>query len=112
MKITLTTSPLKLAETHEEWVAERLVGLSERRRMDEAVVQITKHEEASPAWEVKIHLVTLGPDLTAVTRDHTMAAAFAKNVAELEGILDAREAKRASKHKGEGPSNPPASYIG
>ena len=112
MKLTLTTSPLNLKEASETWVAEHLAGIGERRRIDEAIVRVTRHSEASPPWEISIHLVTPGPDLTAVTRDHTLAAAFAKNLAELEGILDARKAKRAGRHRNNGPSNAPATYIG
>lgn len=112
MKITLTTSPLNLNEVSTDWVEERLAAVGERRRIDEAIVKVTRHTEASPPWEIFIHLVTPGPDLTATARDHTLAAAFAKNLAELEDILDAREAKRARRRRGHGPSNPPAAYIG
>lgn len=112
MKITLTTSPLNLQDASEDWVAERLAGIAGRRRIDEAVVKVTRHAEASPPWEIFIHLITPGPDLKATTKDHTLAAAFARNLAELEGILDAREAKRAGRHRGDGPSNPPAAFIG
>lgn len=111
MKITLSTSPLNLNEASETWVEERLAGIGERRRIDEAIVKVIRHAEASPPWEIFIHLVTPGPDLTATTKDHTLAAAFAKNLAELEDILDAREAKRTGRHRGNGPSNPPAAYI-
>jgi len=112
MKITLSTSPLNLHDASETWIGERLAEIGERRRIDEAIVRVTRHAEASPPWEIFIHLVTPGPDLAATTRDHTLAAAFAKNVAELDAILDAREAKRAGRHRGHGPSNPPAAYIG
>ncbi len=112
MKITLSISPLNLNDASETWVAERLAGIGERRRIDEAIVRITRHAESSPPWEIFIHLVTPGPDLTATTKDHTLAAAFSKNLAELDDILDAREAKRAGRHRGHGPSNPPAAYIG
>jgi hypothetical protein len=111
MKITLSTLPLNLNEVSETSVADRLAGLGERRRIDEAIVKVTRHAEASPPWEIFIHLVTPGPDLTATARDHTLVAAFAKNIAELEDILNAREAKRASRHRTLGPSNPPAAYI-
>ncbi len=111
MKITLSTSPLHLQDASETWVAERLAGIAERRRIDEAIVQITRHAEASPPWEIFIHLVTPGPDLTATTRDHTLAAAFSKNLVELEDILDSREAKQAGRHRDKGPSKPPSSYI-
>ena len=112
MKITLSTSPLNLNEVSQSSVAERLAGTAERRRIDEAIIKVTHHAEASPPWQIFIHLVTPGPDLTATTRDHTLAAAFAKNLAELENSLDAREAKRSSRQRGNGPSNPPAAYIG
>lgn len=112
MKITLSTSPLHLQDASETWVVEQLAGIGERRRIDEAIVKVTRHAEASPPWEIFIHLVTPGPDLTATTRNHTLAAAFAKNLAELEDILDAREAKRAGRHRVDGPSNPPSAYIG
>ena len=112
MKITLSTSPLNLKGADETWAGEHLAGIAERRRIDEAIVKVTRHAEASPPWEIFIHLVTPGPDLTATTRDHTLAAALAKNLAELEDILDAREAKRAARRRGNGPSNPPAAYIG
>jgi ribosome-associated translation inhibitor RaiA len=112
MKITLSTSPLNLNDASADWVEERLAGIGERRRIDEAIVKVTRHPEASPAWEIFIHLVTPGPDLTATARDHTLAAAFAKNLAGLEDILDAREAKRAGRQRNRGPSHPPAAYPG
>jgi len=112
MKIKLSTSPLNLNDASEPWVAERLAGIGERRRIDEAIVKVTHHAEASPPWEIFIHLVTPGPDLAATTRDHTLAAAFAKNIAELEAILNTREAKRAGRHRSNGPANPPAAYFG
>lgn len=112
MKITLSTSPLNLKDIDEDLVAERLAGIAGRRHIDEAIVRITRHSEASPPWEISIHLVTPGPDLTANTADHTLAAALGKNIAELEDILDAREAKRSGRHRTNGPSNPPAAYIG
>ncbi len=111
MKINLSTSPPDLRKASEPWVAERLAGIGERRRIDEAIVKVTRHAEGSPAWEIFIHLVTPGPDLAATTRDHTLAAAFSKNLLELEDILDAREAKHAGRHRDRGPSKPPSSYI-
>ncbi|MDB6069509.1 MAG: hypothetical protein JWL81_680 [Verrucomicrobiales bacterium] len=112
MIINLTTSPPVLTEVTHEWAEERLAGVCGRRRIDEAVIRVSRHAEASPAWEVYIHLVTPGPDLAATTRDHTLAAAFAKNIGELEDILDAREAKRAGRHRDHGPSSAPSAHIG
>lgn len=111
MKITLSTSPLNLNEVTHEWLEAQLAGIASRRRIDEAIVRVTRHAEASPPWEVAVHLVTPGPDLAASTRGHTLAAAFAQNLREMESTLRVRAAKRARRLRTRGPANAPAAYI-
>lgn len=111
MKINLSPSPFHLQDASETKVGEGFAGIGERRRIDEAIVKVTRHAEASPPWEIFIHLVTPGPDLTATTRDHPLAAAFSENPVGVEEILDSRGAKRAGRPQDKGPSKPPSSCI-
>lgn len=111
MKTTLTAPPISLNDATVGWVVERLEGVGARRRINEAIYKVSRHAEARPRCEITTHLVTPGPDPTATTHDHTMAAALAKYLAELEDTLDGREANRAGRHRGHGPSNPPAAFI-
>jgi ribosome-associated translation inhibitor RaiA len=50
--------------------------------------------DASPAYQVHVHLVTPDPDVFAATRDHTLRAAFTKTIAQLREQITSRASKR------------------
>ena len=81
------------------WVEQQILALGRLRLIDEANVKLTRHADSSPAFEVKVHLVTPGPDVFAEGRDHTLRAAFTKVMAQLRDTITSREAKRLRKTK-------------
>lgn len=99
MKTTVTRLGVLVSKHPDSWVAARLAGIAGRRKIDQARVRLVRHRDRSPAFQVSIHLVTPGPDLFADAADHTLDAAFAKALAELDGTLAERGAKRARRHK-------------
>ena len=81
------------------WVEQQLRALGATRQIDEANVRLVRLNEASPAYQVHIHLVTPGPDVFAETRDHTLRAAFAKAMTQLRERIISRAAKRLQRIK-------------
>lgn len=63
------------------------------RRVDEVRVTLDRPEQASPPWQLSVHLVTPGPDLMAHARGHTVAAAIAEAARELREQLRRRRVK-------------------
>jgi len=50
--------------------------------------------EQSPAFKVRVHLVTPGPDVFADGNDHTLRAAFGKVMHQLNDKITGRTRKR------------------
>ena len=48
-------------------------------QIDEANVRLECRFEESPAFSVRVHLVTPGPDVVAESRDHTIRAAVTRS---------------------------------
>lgn len=76
------------------WVEQQLRSLGATRQIDEANVRLVRLRDASPAYQVHVHLVTPGPDVFAESRDHTLRAAFAKAMSQLHGQITSRAVKR------------------
>jgi len=89
----------------DSWVEHQILALSRLRQIDEANVKLARHPEISPAYQVKVHLVTPGPDVFAEGNDHTLRAAFTKVMAQLRDTITSREAKRSRKTRSQ-PSAP------
>lgn len=81
------------------WVERHLFALARARQIDEANVRLVRLPNASPAYQVSVHLVTPGPDVFAETRDHTLRAAFTKAVAQLREQITSRATKRLQRIK-------------
>jgi len=81
------------------WVEQQLRALSATRQIDEANVRLVRRNDASPAYQVHVHLVTPGPDVFAESRDHTLRAAFAKAMTQLREQITSRAAKRLQRLK-------------
>ena len=81
------------------WVEQQLRALGTTRQIDEANVRLVRQTDASPAYQVHVHLVTPGPDVFAATRDHTLRAAFTKAIAQLREQITSRATKRLQRLK-------------
>lgn len=95
-KMKLNVQHHNLRSTHEldSLIEDRILALQSRLQIDEANVRLECHFEASPAFGVRIHLVTPGPDVFAEGRDHTLRAAVRKAMAQIETKMGHRAAKR------------------
>lgn len=81
------------------WVEKQLRALGSSRQIDEANVRLVRLHDASPAYQVHVHLVTPGPDLFAESRDHTLRAAFVKAMSQLREQIARRTTKRLQRLK-------------
>ena len=94
MRFNLHRLNLRSLETVDAWVKKQLFVLGQARQIDEANVRLVRHENASPAYQVNMHLVTRGPDVFAESRDHTLRAALVKAIDQLHAQITSRAAKR------------------
>lgn len=81
----------------DSWLQPQILALGRARQIDEANIRCARFENASPAYQVNIHLVTPGPDVFTEARDHTLRAAFAKALSQLRQQIGQRAAKRLQK---------------
>ena len=93
MKLNVQHHNLRSTHELDSLIEERILALQPRLQIDEAKIRLECRREASPACRVAIHLVTPGPDVLAEGRDHTIRAAIAKAVADLEAKLADRARK-------------------
>ena len=97
MRLNLQHLNIRSLDTLDSWVEKQIFALSQARQIDEANVRLVRLENASPAYQVNVHLVTPGPDVFAESRDHTLRAAFGKVMAELKEKIGGREMKRTKR---------------
>ncbi len=95
MKLNLKHLNLRSTPALDAWVERQILALGSARQIDEAHVELARHAEHSPAYAVRVHLVTPGPDLRVEARDHTIRAAFTKGMAQLLHGLATRAARPA-----------------
>ena len=93
MKLTLNHHNIRSTDEMDSLLEEGILNLESRLQIDEAHAQLERRSELSPAFRVAIHIVTPGPDLQAEGRDHTIRAAIAKALADLNARLNHREHK-------------------
>ncbi|NBV86800.1 MAG: hypothetical protein EBS01_11210 [Verrucomicrobia bacterium] len=99
MRLNLRHLNLRSLETIDAWVKKQLFALGQARQIDEANVSLVRHQNASPAYQVNVHLVTPGPDVFAESRDHTLRAALLKAIGQLRAQITSRSAKRLQRFK-------------
>jgi len=99
MRLNLQHLNLRSLDTLDSWVEKQILALGHVRQIDEANIRLVRLENASPAYQVHVHLVTPGPDLFAESRDHTPRAAFAKVMKQLRDKLTGRATKQAQRLK-------------
>ncbi len=99
MKLILKHTGIRATKGLRTIVHQKILVLEPMRQIDLAMVRITREDEASPAFCVRAHLVTPGPDLFAEARDHTLAAALGKAMKQLTAGIKARASKRLKRLK-------------
>ena len=97
MKLNLKHVGIRSTNALDTWVEKQILVLGEARQIDEANLELAHHAEESPAYAVRVHLVTPGPDLFEEARDHTIRAAFEKVMVQLRKGIATRAAKPAAR---------------
>jgi ribosome-associated translation inhibitor RaiA len=75
------------------WVENQILSLGRARQIDEANVRLVRRSDASPVYQVHVHLVTPGPDVIAESSDHTLRAAVTKVMRKLHEQIERRATK-------------------
>lgn len=99
MRLNVQHLNLRSLDTLDSWVEKQIFALGQARQIDEANVRLVRLLDASPAYQVHVHLVTPGPDVFAESRDHTLRAAFTKAMAQLREQISTRAGKRLQRIK-------------
>jgi ribosome-associated translation inhibitor RaiA len=95
MKLAIQHYHLDSSHELDLLIRTRLLGLQPRLHIDEAKVQLEYLYEESPAFSVKVHVATPGPDLRVERRDHTIRAAIDKALKDVE----TKAANRSERHR-------------
>ena len=103
MKLTVQHKNIRSTNQLDSWVEEQIISLQPALHIDEANISLARDDDASPAFQVKAHLVTPGPDVFADGRDHTLQAAFHKLMESLRGKIGSRATRRQKRQKAHTP---------
>lgn len=93
MQLYLQHVNLRSSNALDAWVEDQVLALGQTRQIDEANVRLSRLRDASPAYQVKVHLVTPGVDLVAESRDHTLQAAVNKVMRQIREQIEHRARK-------------------
>jgi ribosome-associated translation inhibitor RaiA len=99
MRLNVQHLNIRSVDALDSWVEKHIFALGRARQIDEANIRLVRLDNASPAYQVSVHLVTPGPDVFAESRDHTLRAAFAKAVRQLREQITTRTTKRLRRIK-------------
>jgi ribosome-associated translation inhibitor RaiA len=99
MRVNVQHLNIRSLHQLDAWVERQILALGAARQIDEANVRLVRLLDASPAYQVHVHLVTPGPDVFAESRDHTLRAAFVKVMAQLRDQIGRRASKRLHRLK-------------
>ena len=99
MRLNLQHLNLRSLDSLDSWVEKQILALGQVRQIDEANIRLIRLENASPAYQVNVRLVTPGPDVFAESRDHTLRAAFEKVMKQLREQITSRATKRQQRLK-------------
>jgi ribosome-associated translation inhibitor RaiA len=94
MRLNVQHLNIRSLDKIDSWVERQILALGANRQIDEANVRLVRLLDASPAYQVHVHLVTPGPDVFAESRDHTLRAAFTKAMKQLHEQITSRASKR------------------
>jgi ribosome-associated translation inhibitor RaiA len=104
MKLTLEHQNVRSTDTLDSWVEEQIITLRHVLQIDEAVISLSNDNDASPAFHVRAHLITPGPDVFAEGCDHTLQAAFLKLMEILRAKISDRSTNREKRQQNQGSS--------
>ena len=99
MRLNVQRLNIRSLDVIDAWMEKQLRALGATRQIDEANVRLVRLLDASPAYQVHVHLVTPGPDVFAESRDHTLHAALAKAMTQLREQISSRASKRLQRIK-------------
>lgn len=99
MRLNVQHLNIRSLDAQDSWVENQILALGRARQIDEANVRLVHRHDASPAYQVRVHLVTPGPDVIAESSDHTLRAAFTKVMAQLRNEITARTRRRLHRVK-------------
>lgn len=101
MKLLLHHGNVRPLPSIERLVERRLLALSRRQRLEEAVVRLGDEREASPRFHASVQLRIPGPDIHAAAADHTVRVAVEKALAAAESQVAARQGRRVARRRRE-----------
>jgi ribosomal subunit interface protein len=99
MRLNIQHLNIRSHDALDAWVEEQIFALGRARQIDEANVRLVHLANESPAYQVHVHLVMPGPDISAESRAHTPQAAFAKAMTQLREQIHRGAAKRLQRLK-------------
>ena len=99
MKLLLHHGNIRPSPSIERLVERRLLALSTRQRIEEAVVRFADERESSPRFQVSVLLRVPGPDIHATASDHTVRVAVEKALAAAAAQVDSRLGRRSSRRR-------------
>ena len=94
MRLNLQHFSIRSTNALDSWIEQQILPLGRLRQIDEANIRLACHRDASPAYHVRVHLVTPGPDVIAESNDHTLRAAVDKAIKQLQNTIVGRVAQR------------------
>lgn len=80
-------------------IESRLIVLSDRQRIEEAVVRLNDHREGSPRYQASILIRVPGPDIHAVACEHTLRMAVQQALDAVAGQMEARQGRRRARRR-------------
>ncbi len=99
MKLLLQHGNVRPRLSIERLIERRLLALSTRQRLEEAVVRLADERAASPRFHASVLLRIPGPDIHASAADHTVRVAVEKALAAAEAQIAARQGRRVSRRR-------------
>ena len=94
MRLNLQHFSIRSTDTLDSWIEQQILALGRLRQIDEANIRLACHRDVSPAYHVRVHLVTPGPDVIAESNDHTLRAAVDKAIKQLQNTIVGRVTRR------------------
>jgi len=94
MRLNLQHFRVRSTDALDSWIEQQILALGRLRQIDEANVRLECHRDVSPAFQVRVHLVTPGPDVIAESNDHTLRAAVDKAIRQLQSTIVGRVTQR------------------
>jgi ribosome-associated translation inhibitor RaiA len=99
MNLILQPGNTRSSAALEYLIETRLIALADRQRIEEAVVRLNDSPEGSPRYQVSIMIRVPGPDIHAVTCDHTLRVAVQKALDAIESQVAARQGRRQARRR-------------